>query len=143
MYRPPTLKARVEPDPLFNHEELTTSELPDELNPMQFKSHSKKEMVRWALYLVGNYSWFGIQGNMIVDSKVRGYKCGNVFYMSRSQDKWCQTLENQFFTKYAYVFDVANTLRNILAGNEALESNVQKSYCPESEWVVLLNASTA
>ena len=57
MYRPPTLKARVEPDPLFNHDkELTTSELPDELNPMQFKSHSKKEMVRWALYLVANYS---------------------------------------------------------------------------------------
>lgn len=57
MYCPSTLKARVEPDPLINHDkELTTSELPDELNQMQFKSHSKIEMVRWALYLVANYS---------------------------------------------------------------------------------------
>ncbi|MFZ0697726.1 MAG: hypothetical protein WAM88_11370 [Nitrososphaeraceae archaeon] len=57
MYRPPTLNARVEPDPLINHDkEITNSELPDELNQLQFKSHSKKEMVRWALYLVANYS---------------------------------------------------------------------------------------
>lgn len=57
MYRHPTLNARVEPDPLINHDkEITNSELPDELNQLQFKSHSKKEMVRWALYLVANYS---------------------------------------------------------------------------------------
>ena len=57
------------------------------------------------LYHVVNYSWFGLQGDMIVDNKKwEDWNAGMSFIWVRSQDTW-----ESIFTNYNYVTDVANS----------------------------------